>query len=36
LSFENSIPTSGEELTEEEKIANKDLVKRLREFRKNL
>jgi len=32
--FENSIPTSGEELTEEEKIANKDLVKRLRELRK--
>jgi tetratricopeptide (TPR) repeat protein len=34
--YENSVPTSGDELTEDEVAANKDLVRRLRELRKRL
>jgi hypothetical protein len=34
--YEDSLPTSGENMTEEEIRANKDLVKRLRQIRKGL
>jgi tetratricopeptide (TPR) repeat protein len=34
--YEDSLPTSGENMTEEEIRANKDLIKRLRQIRKGL
>ena len=34
--YEDSVPTRGEELTEEEERTNKELIKRLRELRKGL